>query len=636
MHLLTIWRGLLAGLLLALFLGISLGIGSVQAEDFLFPANEPDTGSLLQPSKATPWEEPEAVRRWYATSPAGTFVVSGNRVLLFENVQLPQELAEMASGLLTGALWKEGYLLSHELFLSMLWPSLPKPVQQMFRGVSQGWLLWTLMHSLVQVGSPLAVLVRDYYRYWNASHFQGTMPVAVNDAELSFRVFVQADFPDAIEEPAGFIIDKVPAMSALPTLVRRHDHLNPWNRLLDEMSRSDISRLRLSGDRDGVITVRFQDAGLGGAEQRLVAAVNQEYNPSPWLLEKIRNREDRKDIHLYTSLLSQDVLELMVRMLECRRLSREQPELEGQCKWGRMVKDEGGLEFLSDHSVAPSQIWERRDYPGGRALSLTGCAFSTQPLCWENTLVMGDGSKIYPWPSLSLYSRFSSFKERNDWVLLGHEPQIWFTGSFFQLRVPELFTRFLLSAFSAGGQIAVNRMVTSLHHKLWGNGFVPGKPKPLPESVEAPNQKEHAMQDGYDCLECNTPQCRYTLCHSCKFRFDKGPMVDLGCSRSRDERHQVCTSCFKNLISITKVKPCDQCDAYHMHMIRESNYHIDPDEDQQMVKSAPRCPVCRVLFDSRRGNIVDNLRGECGALWMKLKWLFSDSLGVDSPPQTTP
>ena len=571
---------------------------------------------------------------WYATTGSGTFIVSGHRVFMFDGVHLPEEVAQRLMNLLVGAVWKEGYLLSYELFLRALWPQLPAPVRHVLRGTSQLWLLLSVYRSVMQLAPPVLALLDDYQKAWSEPRYQGTIPIAVNDAELSFRLFMQARFPEKITDPVAIDIDRVPEMANLPNLVRRRAHLNPWNRLITEMAASDIQRLQIAGSEEGQLELRFRDPfGNGGHEQVVNTNLSSDYQPVPWLLEMVRKKVPRQDIRLYASLLSQDVIGLAARMLTCRRLDAEHPVGNGQCPDGQLLHTDGGLEYLSKSPVIPSQIWEKRNYGPGRVLPLSGCDFSGQSLCWENYLIWADGTSISPWPSLTLYSRFSSFRERNSWLLFDYEPQIWYTGSYFQLRVPELVTRAFLALFDVAGQVVVNRLVTSLHHSWWGHGTAQKEPEKLSPSEEAP--AGHADDNVQYCKKCDG-DCRFPSCQTARCgRYKPESMVNLGCSKG-GERHMVCTSCFNGIIEASKVKNCNNCGQYHPRMLDPDFYQIDPEEAQKSIPSVPRCPTCRLPFNSgsKQGTIGTFLKEECGAFHQQVHWLFSDSLDVDDQTAT--
>ena len=581
----------------------------------------------------------------YHTTEAGTYVVSGNRIFLFENIQLPEEIANSLSSLIYGVLWKESYLLSHELFLGAIWPTLPGSVRWLLRSTSQAWLLWITAHELLAVSSPVVTLLHHYYHYWYSPRYQGALAILVNDPELSFRLFLQVYFPKELVEPAQVIIDRVPPMLGLPPLTQsltgNRMPLNPWNKLLDEMARSDIERLELSGNDLGDIRIRFREGSsheqlADSSLQTIIASVNREYHPVPWLLEKIRRRIDPKAINIHTSLLSQEVLELVITMLACRRITANESQkvdtdfvdTETLCAGGHIEKNWETLRYVTAASIAPVQITERRLLTKGRLFSLTGCNLSEQALCWENTLVVNEGHQLYPWPALTLSSRLSTFQERNSWILMGHEPQQWITGSFFQIRVPELFTRILLASFHLTSQTVVNRLVASLHHRWWGNGFVPEPQPALPSSEALVNFDQHAYGDEY-CLSCRHEPCHYPKCPVCMERFWPETMVNLGCNEHNREaiNHHLCTSCYFRLLTFSNVSECNECRRYHRSMIQPGNYFADPDNP----RGVPACPLCRQPFNHEHGNMGNYLGGECNALRRKINWLFSDSLGADSP-----
>ncbi len=571
------------------------------------------------------------VGSWYATTEAGTHVVSGKRIFLFENVKLHEELAASISSLINGAIWKEGYLLSHELFLSLIWPSLPQPVRVLLRGGSQAWLLWTTWQAIASTASPLAQLLKQYYQYWRAPRYEGLFPILVNDPQLSFRFFLQAYFPEQESASTEVIIDRIPALSALPHLTHKQDHLNPWHLLMDEMIRSDIERLSLSGDANGDIHIRFR---TGEDEQQPVqtihASVNREYQPVPWLLEKIRQRTDRRDINIHASLLSQEILELVTTMLSCHRAEITGIGHGSACGSGQLSGHRDTWRYSTPYSIAPQQIWEQRLPNNGRLFSLTGCHHSPNPLCWENTLIMGEGDRLSPWPTLTLNSRFSTFKERNERLLMGYEPQRWFTGSFFQVRVPELVTRLLLGTANIAGQVAVNRLVTSLHHQWWQNG-APSSPREafkrstmLPERYE----KLHAQGDDTPCPSCPDGACQFSACPVCKNYFETATMVFPGCNgdnNTTQAKHALCSTCFFNVLAHSNVEPCHQCNSFHRNLIDPANYFFNPDDAQ----AVPACSVCRAPFNHLQGNLDQYLGDSCNALQQKMRWLFSDNLGAD-------
>ncbi len=575
------------------------------------------------------WADPRAqgaVGQSYATTSAGTFLVSGHKIFLFEDVLLPDEIVDSLTNLVSGALWKEGYLLSHELFLDQLWAFLAKPVQLILRGTSQMWLLWRTYQSLVKSALPIVSLLRSYYRVSHSPRYEGNLPILINDAELAFRFFLHVRFPEEEKQPATVVIDRIPDMAGIPRLVRQYAHQNPWNRVLDEMDRNEITRLEFSGSRDGDIQIRFRDVKQHWVEQKITAVANSEYHPVPWLFEMIRNRIDRNDLKLHSSLLSQDVLALVAAMLECHQEASETPNLGAWCEWGRIEPGGGGEIFTTHKHTTPKQIWEERNHTSGRILSLTGCNYSNHPLCWENSLVWLTGSKIYPWPILILYSRFSSFKERNNWILMEDEPQIWYGVSFFQIRVPEALTRTLLGLVNTVGQVAVNRLVTSLHHKWWKNGFASKK-------VEIVTKSTAVKEGAKDAV----------ICPVCYGYYQKKTMVDLGCSSAKVPKtlprihtladvseapeHLTCVSCTLGVLKASVAKACSDCGHYHSSSIM-GEYHGDG--------RRPFCSYCREPYDWRRGgNLKSYLKNDDApkhplSLWQRLRWI-SDDLGVDSP-----
>ncbi len=611
-------------LLLSLWGFVLLMVGRYSVAESLAEFN-------LPPALGREYHDKQYTGRWYATSDSGTYMVSGQRVVMFDGVQLPEEAATRLMNLLVGVVWKEGSLLSHEMLLNVLWPHLPWQVKLVLRGTSQAWLLYTLYRSVLDVSAPLLTLINDYRRAWSEPRYIGALPIAVNDAELSFRIFLQAQFPEKMTDPVAVSIDQIPDMSELPALVRPHGHLNPWTRLLKEMSASDIHRLQLAGSAEGGLELRFRDRNQGWREQTISTPLNGAYQPVPWLLEMVRQKIPRDNVRLYASLLSQDVIDLVGSMLNCRRLEEERPG-ESLCPGGRLMNRDGGLEYIAHEPVVPPQIWDSRNYEQGRVLPLTGCNFNGQSLCWENYLIWGNGSVMYPWPVLTLYTRFASFKERNSWLLLDMEPQTWDIGSYFQVRVPELVTRAALATLSSVAQVVANRMVTSLHHYQWRNDaleVVGDADAEETNSEAAPSG--HANVEESTCKACGGGECKYPACLSALCgRYKPETVVNLGCSKG-GVKHQLCISCFRGQLRSSALKACPSCKGYHHSMIHQDYYQIDPEEAHKETASVPKCPMCRVPFDSRKGNVSEYLRAECGALGRHLRWLFSDSLEVDDP-----
>ncbi|MCL6270202.1 hypothetical protein M3P05_09720 [Sansalvadorimonas sp. 2012CJ34-2] len=590
-------------------------------------------------------EQREFVGQWYAWNPSGTYVVSGNRVVYFEGVQVPEELASRMIGLFVGAGWKEGYLLFHEIFGESLRRVVPESARVLLGGISQGWLLLTLLHSVADISRPLAQLIKDYRQIWSQKarerfqpqpdtqtsgaediffssvqkkelKYQGAVPIPVNDIDLSFRIFVRAIFPESLNEPVAIEIDRVPPMADLPSFPGSFGHLNPWDKLISEMEAEDIHRVQLSGNTDGGLRLKYQDVHNHWREQTISTSLDAEYQPVPWFLDMVRKGIDRKEIKLYASLLSQDVLELISQMLACRRvntsISSNQP---AYCAQGKLTAIDSNLHYEPFELLIPPQIWQNREYPQGRVLPLSGCDFNDNPLCWENYLIWSSSSLFYPWPVMTLYSRFSSFGERASWMMLGKEPQIWRTSSNFQIRVPELVTRMFLGMFSTIGQITVNRLVTSLHHHWWGNG-VEYKHQPLPQSKQAPEGTNHPGGSS-DCTLCSGA-CQYSFCPPCMNMYETETMWEY-CN----EGHYGCTECTLDWLATKKCFPCSTCNRFHRQTLAISPFRVGTeDEDGEY----PTCPECRSIIDYQSGNMGKMINDDCGSLRIWLKWLFSDDI----------
>ena len=160
----------------------------------------------------------------------------------------------------------------------------------------------------------------------------------------------------------------------------------------------------------------------------------------------------------------------------------------------------------------------------------------------------GAGNRLYPWPSLTLNMHLSTFESRNDWLLAGREPRPWFAGSFFQVRVPELLTRMLLGTLNIAGQVAVNRLVASAHHRWWRGD---SRPNAQPSLVTSKPSRKGAS------------------CPICQERFQPKTMVNLGChdAEHSEAQHLLCTDCFFQTLAFSHVSRCDQCEHYHRQAV---------------------------------------------------------------------
>ncbi len=589
-------------------------------------------------------EQREYVGQWYAWNDSGTYVVSGNRVVLFEGVKVPEELASRITGLIIGAGWKEGYLLFHEFFGRAVQSYIPESANILLRGVSQAWLIWTVYRSIADITGPLLKLASEYRQAWSqwegdsgdqknsdaipdqslgeswsGKRVKGVVPIPVNDIELSFRVFVRAVFPEGLDEPVAVEIDRIPSMPGLPSIVRPHIHANPWDKLISEMALEGINRVLIAGSSRGRLQLTYQDSHNNWREQLITASLDAEYEPVPWLLDMVRKGGAREDARLYASLLSHDVLDLASQMLSCRRLNPViSPDKPVYCTLGQLEALECSLHYQPYELLVPPQIWEDRNYPQGRVLPLSGCNFSDRPLCWENYLIWSNSSLIYPWPVMTLYSRFSDYAERTSWLLLSKEPQIWRTSSNFQIRVPELVTRLLLNLVSTVGQAAVNRLVTSLHHSWWQNGAEQGFAKRY-QSRKISEEEGHYEAGDQPCDVCGTA-CQYPMCPLCLDRFESDTMV-----RICENEHRYCAECFFGMLDRKGINRCGYCDQVHRNRLNPvfyPDYELGDDDGPKY----PTCPTCRDRIDYNKGNVNQFLQDECGTFRLWWKWLFSDDL----------
>ncbi len=577
---------------------------------------------------------PERHGQWYAVNQQGTYLVSGQRIVFFEGLDVPEEMAGRLADLLRGALWREGFLLTHEFILRSLWPQLPVPVRALLRAGSQGWLLWTLYRSLHDVFSPLQTLINDYRKVWTEPYFQGPVPIAINDTELAFRFFLQAVFPEQSSDPVSIQIDRVPEIPGLKDYENPAAYTQPWVKLHSAMVSHDIQRLGVTGNAEGELAIRYRTGGSGSPEQVITASVSSQYQPVPWLLDMIRQKQSREDIRLYASLLSSDVIDLVARALACSQQNTVSPLNPEQrfCLAGSLTMTEDGMHYEPDIAAAPQLIWDERSYEGGRVLPLSGCNVIEKAMCWENYMVWGDSSQAYPWPQLTFYSRYASYQERNNWLLFQYEPQVWYTGGYMQVRVPEWIGRSLLAVLSSVGQALVNRTVTTLHDRWWQNPEALLGNKPVktsyPASESAPNENLHAPDRGGYCNACEAKECRYPLCIAglCG-RYQPETMVDLGCSTGV-EKHLLCSQCFFGILENSRQSVCTECNQYHRMNINRDVYQME--QKEQLIPLAPKCPLCGLTgrFDYRLGNVAKYLGDECGNLYTNLLWFLGDGLSV--------
>ncbi|WP_281646856.1 hypothetical protein [Parendozoicomonas sp. Alg238-R29] len=558
--------------------------------------------------------------RWYAVNDVGTYVVYGNRIVLFEGVDAPEDVSKLMVDLVLGGFWKEGNLLTQEIFFRHVWKLLPNYAHQLLSVSSQLWVMLAVYRSLAQVVAPLFTFLNDYRKTMTGDWYEGAMPILVNDAELSFQFFAQVAFPKKITDPVTVELDRVPSMANIPMLTRPFPYANPWGELHKEMETSGISRVRLGGAINGSFELHYRNPSANGREQLISAALDSIYQPVPWLFEVIRQKVPRQEIRLYASLLSQDALELAAQMLSCHR---EHPNLQagekGLCLSGVLESVDGGLFFRPRVAVVLPQIWEERNYNTGRVLPLSGCNFNSRPLCWENYLVLGDLSVLFRQPPMTLYTRFASFAERNRTILLNREPQIWYQGSYFQVRIPELVSRFALGLIGVAGQVAVNRLVVSMHHGIWGNG-APSKPKDDQVIPESQLLEDHEESEAIDCKLCDGP-CQYPRCGigGCG-RYQPGTLVDFGCQGS----HKVCFDCLKRHMNVANIRPCRNCEKVHWNKVNPRSFQHDGNASSRDAPTIPICPLCRAELDYRKGNLMNFLGEECSRLSLGVLWLFSD------------
>ncbi|MTI13560.1 hypothetical protein [Sansalvadorimonas verongulae] len=528
------------------------------------------------------------------------------------------------ANLIIGGFWREGSLLTQELLFRHVLGGVPDYARYLLSASSQLWLLYTTYRSALEVITPLVTYLNEYRQATSGRWVRGVMPIAVNDAELSFKFFVQAVFPKQFMDPVAIQLDRVPRISNIPSLSRQYPHANPWGHLHREMEASAISRIQLGGTHEGALELRFIDKSGRQGEQVITSPLDNLYQPVPWLFEALRQKVPREDIKLYASILSQDALELAGQMLSCRReFPRLQNGEEGRCLSGYLEATDSGLNYTPRIPVILPQVWEDRNYATGRVFPLSGCNFNSKALCWENYLILGDPA-FYAWQlPMTLYTRFASFAERNKAILLHQEPQIWYSGSYFQVRVPELVSRFFLGVTSIVGQVMVNRMVVSMHHKWWGNGDVAvkkAKPIPARQILEDHNESSDEV-----CTACGEDApCRYPLCNlpHCS-RHKPESIVNLGC-------HKICTDCFFRYEPVKQLQ-CPDCGRVHWNEISARNYLLRATESSSKV-SVPRCPMCRDLMDFRNGNLKDFLGPDCKR--RPLSWWFTDGFGVKTAENT--
>ncbi|MCY4472703.1 MAG: hypothetical protein OXC07_07800 [Kistimonas sp.] len=570
------------------------------------------------------------VSDWYAVTESGTFLVSGHRIVLMRGINLPQELGALALRTLAGAAWKQAWLLLYALYLKPLWPQLPEPVQFTLRGASQGWLLWTLARSLLTTSGS----VFDLGHAWSKlslgqKQLHAVLPIAVNDALLSFRFFFQVNFSEQPNDPVSLTIDRVPERLAQAQLHHIPYSYSPLEELDQHMGDSGIDRLQLSFSKPERLHMSFRTRQ--GNMQHLYVDLANLSAGTPWLLESIGQGQARTDTRLYTSMLSQQAIDLAGEMLACHRQHHQLPSDTTQCPGGQLVRRGHGFHYQPFTAVMLPRLWDKRDYEGGSVLPLSGCSQGGPPDCWEHYLVWSQGSALWPWPTLTFYSRFPGFDERNAWLLLRQEPQTWYTGSLLQTQVPETLSRSVLSLMAVASQTLANRAVLSLHNRILGETEYEGFPTaPLQESTAEPEGEKHT--DTGPCPSCGFKPCLYQACSvgSCG-RWRSDTLVDLGCSRG-ENKHLLCTDCFQGILNNTQMTPCSGCGRFHRSLIQTDYYQIDPDESQRGIPSAPMCPVCRTRFDSRRGTIGQFLGDECTTLGKRLGWLLRDGLGSGSPP----
>ena len=601
----------------------------------------------------------------YSSNDMGTYVTYGSRIVFFEGVQLSEEIGAQLLGLLAGAGWKEGALLINELFGERLSHHLPNHIRTLFFAGSQAWLAWTLCRSLSRVATPLGALLQDYRKVvtpWLKSYFsgyggsgqplglgarkeekaerfyRGAVPLPINDGDLAFRLFLTIIFPDDNATPVAVEINRVPDKTARLAADLPHSHLNPWHHVLAEMASFQVDRLRISATSRGDLCVSFRDRLDYGREQHLTAAFGTPLAPVPWLLEKVRRGVSRHDIELYSSILSQESLSLVRQMLHCYRLNyggktaqkRESGSYALSAE-GYMTAIEGGFRYWPFQMLIPAQLVEKQDHPQARILPLTGCNLSARPDCWENYLLWNDSSVFYPWPSMTLYTKYSDYTERSSWLLFSKDPYVWQLGSHFQIRVPKCVTQVLLGLLRSTGQAVVNRLVTTVHHRVWGNGQVSAA-QIKPDSVPSPEDEVHDE----NCPTCPDGQCNYVKCNvRCFEMFEPQSMVVM-C----DRRHHACRECFFDWCASKGFDQCTCCGQLHRNRFNPDFFpHNEPYEEPKV----PYCPLCTVAndkgdpsnyvaLDFNKGNVNEFLGDECGALRHWFRWLFDDEVKLPYRP----